>query len=87
MSDFATKQDIQDLKQELKQEFRQDLKNLADMLTELARQVETNLLTAFHSYAKGQSARMHSTEVANSALAERMAALEERVLNLETRRH
>jgi hypothetical protein len=79
VSDFATKQDIQELKQELRQG--------VDTLTELVRQFETNLLTSFHSYAKGQSARMHAIEIGNAAVAERLAALEDRVLNLETRRH
>jgi hypothetical protein len=59
---------------------------LADRLTELVRDVETSLLTAFHGYGKGQAARMHVLEVSDSATAQRLAALEERVLNLETRR-
>ena len=41
---------------------------------EFARDIETNMLTAFHGHAKGQTARL------------RIAALEERMLNLETRR-
>ena len=53
MSDFATKQDIQ----ELKQEFKQDLRHALDTLTELVRQVETNLLTSFHSYANLETRR------------------------------
>jgi hypothetical protein len=59
---------------------------IVDRLTELIRDVEPRLLTSFHGYGKGQTARMHVLEVADSATAQRLAALEERVLNLETRR-
>jgi len=55
-------------------------------LTELIRDVETQLLTAFHGNGKGQAVRMHVLEVADSATAQRLAAIEERILNLETRR-
>jgi hypothetical protein len=44
MSDNATKQDIQDI--------RKDIECAVDSLTELMHQVETNLLTSFHSYPK-----------------------------------
>jgi hypothetical protein len=53
---------------------------------EFARDIETSLLTAFHGHAKGQTARLHTTEVTTADLSTRMAALEERMLNLETRR-
>jgi hypothetical protein len=62
------------------------LEVLGDRLTELIRDVETRLLTSFHGYGKGQSARMHLLEVSDSTTAQRLAALEERVLNLETYR-
>jgi hypothetical protein len=65
---------------------KKDLAEAVDRLTELVRDVETSLLTAFHGYGKGQAARMHVLEVSDSATAQRLAALEERVLNLETRR-
>ena len=53
---------------------------------EFARQIETNLLTAFHGHARGQTARLHTAEVTATDLATRVSALEDRVLNLETRR-
>ena len=53
---------------------------------EFARDIETSLLRAFHGHAKGQTARLHSAEVISSDLAVRIAALEERMLNVETRR-
>jgi len=65
---------------------KKDLAEAVEQLTELIRDVETSLLTAFHGYGKGQAARMHVLEVSDAATAQRLAALEERVLNLETRR-
>ena len=73
--ELATKKDLAELET-----------HIVDRLTELIRDVETQLLTSFHGYGKGQSARMHVLEVTDSATAQRLAALEERILNLETRR-
>jgi hypothetical protein len=53
---------------------------------EFARSIETNMLTAFHGYAKGQTARLHTAESSSHDMGIRIAALEERMLNLETRR-
>ena len=53
---------------------------------EFARNIETNLLTAFHGHSKGQNARLHTAEVTAADLAIRISALEDRVLNIETRR-
>jgi hypothetical protein len=74
-SDPVTKKDLVELKAAL-----------TESLTELIRDVETNLLTSFHGYGKGQAVRMHVLEVGDAAVNQRLAALEERVLNLETRR-
>ena len=49
------------------------------------RQIETNLLTEFHRYAKGQNARIHNVEVGETDMKLRLSALEDRVLALETR--
>ena len=49
------------------------------------RQIETNLLTEFHRYAKGQNARVHNVEVGESDMKLRLSVLEDRVLALETR--
>lgn len=57
-----------------------------DELKEFMRQIETDLLTAFHGYGQGQSARMHTLEVTDADLKIRLAALEDRILALETRR-
>jgi len=53
---------------------------------EFARDIETNMLTAFHGHAKGQTARLHTAESTLHDMSVRIAALEERMLNLETRR-
>jgi len=65
---------------------KKDLQELKDSLTELVRDVETSMLTAFHGYAKGQAGRMAALEVGDAAVKQRLDALELRVLSLETRR-
>ena len=77
--ELATKKDLAELEARLES-------RIVDRLTELIRDVETQLLTSFHGYGKGQALRMHALEVGDSAINGRLAALEERVLNLETRR-
>ncbi len=58
---------------------------LKEELVDAMRQIETNLLTEFHRYAKGQNARVHNVEVGESDLKLRLSVLEDRVLSLETR--
>jgi hypothetical protein len=78
--------DLAEMEARLDAKLDAKLEVLGDRLTELIRDVETRLLTSFHGYGKGQSARMHLLEVSDSTTAQRLAALEERVLNLETYR-
>jgi archaellum component FlaC len=52
---------------------------------ETIRNIETNLLTAFHNYARGQQARMHQTEANDRDMLLRLQSLEERMLDLESR--
>jgi hypothetical protein len=93
-SDPATKKDLADLESRLeanleaKLEAKLDAKldALADRLMEFTRNVETNLLTSFHGYGKGQALRMHSLEAGEATLKERLDVLEQRILNLEARR-
>ena len=82
----VTKKDLAEMEGRLDVKLATRKTEIVDELTELIRDVETRLLTSFHGYGKGQAARMHSLEVSDSAVATRLAALEERVLNLETRR-
>lgn len=66
-------------------EFDSGLRNLKDELVDSMRQIETNLLTEFHRYAKGQSARLHNVEIGEQDMKLRLSVLEDRVLALETR--
>jgi hypothetical protein len=59
--------------------------DLKGELIDAMRQIETNLLTEFHRYAKGQNARIHNVEVGKTDMKLRLSALEDRVLALETR--
>ena len=59
---------------------------LVDELTEKMRQIETNLLTEFHRYGKGQQLRVHTLESRDAIVTERLAIIEERLLHLESRR-
>jgi hypothetical protein len=55
-------------------------------LTSVMRDFETNLLTAFHGYARGNAARLSAMDVTDLELRIRMDELENRVVALETRR-
>jgi hypothetical protein len=68
-----------------KTELESGLRDLKDELLGSMRQIETNLLTEFHRYAKGQSARLHNVEVSEHDMKLRLSVLEDRVLALETR--
>jgi hypothetical protein len=59
---------------------------LSGELTSVMRDIETNLLTAFHSYARGNAARLSAMDVTDRELRIRMDELENRMLALETRR-
>jgi hypothetical protein len=66
-------------------QLRTEIQAAQDRAQEFARGIETNLLTAFHGHAKGQTARLHTAELTAHDMGIRIAALEERVLNIETR--
>lgn len=61
-------------------------REIVDELTETMRQIETNLLTEFHRYGKGQQLRLHTIESRDAVITERLAIIEERLLHLESRR-
>jgi hypothetical protein len=52
-----------------------------ERVQEFARGIESNLL---HGYAESNQARLLRLEAAEAANAQRLAALEQRILNLET---
>jgi len=57
-----------------------------DELIQKMRDIETNLLTSFHGYGRGIQARMHSLESGGVDVNIRLAAIEDRLLALESRR-
>ena len=59
---------------------------IVDRLTEVMRDMQTEILTGLAAFAKGNFARFNSLESHQNDLNIRMAALEERVMYLETRR-
>ncbi len=59
---------------------------LTERLTETMRDMQSEILGGLERFARGNFARMHRLESSDEDLAERVNALEERVLALETRR-
>ncbi len=61
MAEPASKQDLQDLAKQIDQKFDKigerfdKIDERFDAMTEFMRGIETNLLTEFHRYAKGQT--------------------------------
>jgi D-ribose pyranose/furanose isomerase RbsD len=82
----VTKADLVAALKHFRKETKADMVALKDELTETMRQIETNLLTEFHRYGKGQQIRLHSLETRDAGIIERLAIIEERLLHLETRR-
>jgi hypothetical protein len=69
-----------------KADLKAALAEMKDELMEAMRQIETNLLTEFHRYGKGQQLRLHTLENRDAIVIERLAIIEERLLHLESRR-
>jgi hypothetical protein len=85
-----TKADLKVALAELRIETKADrasaITDLRNEMTDTMRQIETNLLTEFHRYGKGQQIRLHSLESRDAGVIERLAVIEERLLHLESRR-
>jgi hypothetical protein len=64
---------------------KQDVISATEKVVETMRDIETHMLTEFHRYARGQQARMHALESGEHDVKLRLGALEERVLELESR--
>jgi hypothetical protein len=82
-------QEMTSLRQEMtsfRQEIRSDMAAQEDRLMAGMREIETNLLTAFHGYVKATTAHFHELDVGEHDLRLRILSLEDRVLALETRR-
>jgi hypothetical protein len=71
----ATKQDIAML--------RTEMQHLHDELLERLDNRETNLLQAFYAFAKSNQERLTQTERDATAIKDRLATIEERLMDLE----
>ena len=88
----ATKQDIAELRSELQSEIRQNSDQLRsefqhrfDDLKESLRDVQTELLRAFYSFAQSTEVKLKDSEVADFMLRQRLSAVESRVTEIEKR--
>ena len=61
------------------QGLRTEIRAQKDELVNAMRQIETNLLTEFHRYAKGENARVHNVEVGESDLKLHLSVVETRL--------
>ena len=95
----ATKQDISELRTEfsgLRSELRSEIRQTAEQLRsefqhgfddvkETLRDVQTELLKAFYSFAQSTDAKLKETEIADIMLRQRLTAVEFRVTEIEKR--
>jgi ABC-type phosphate transport system auxiliary subunit len=88
----ATKQDIAELRSELQSEIRQNSDQLRsefqhgfDDLKESLRDMQTELLRAFYSFAQSTEVKLKDSEVADFMLRQRLSAVESRVTEIEKR--
>jgi hypothetical protein len=73
----ATKQDLEQLRSEFQHGF--------DDLKESLRDVQTELLRAFYSFAQSTDAKLKDSEIADFMLRQRLTAVESRVTEIEKR--
>jgi len=95
----ATKQDITELRSELKQdiaelrsELKQDMAQMRaeshhayDDIKETLRDVQTELLRAFYSFAQSADAKLKDGEVSDYLIRQRLTAAEMRITEIEKR--
>jgi BMFP domain-containing protein YqiC len=85
---IALKDDVSAVKGDviaLKGELRGDMVALEERLTETLRDVQTELLKAFYSFATSAEARFKDAETSDIALRQRLSAVEARVTEVEKR--
>ncbi len=68
---------------QLREELKSDIDQLKNEMYERTEKIETNLLKEFRKYALASEARLRIAETVGAGLMERMAAIEERVGELE----
>jgi hypothetical protein len=64
---------------------REEVASSKAELIEAMRDMQTEIIRGLERFARGNFARMHRLETSDNDLAERLNALEERVLAVETR--
>jgi hypothetical protein len=83
-TDYATKTGVAAVKTDVAG-VKTEVANLRVDMLERLEQVENRLLTEFHKYARATESRMHVYEVQSASVAERLAAIETRVRELESK--
>ena len=81
----ATKADLQSLREELHTAIRDNGLQLKNELTETMRDVQTELLKAFYSFAKSTEAKLSDAEISYHLIRQRVSAAESRITDLERR--
>jgi tRNA A37 N6-isopentenylltransferase MiaA len=85
----STRQELLELEQRLDRKFEQRLTQglveLEQRLTETVRDTETNLLRAFFGYAETTQKHLTDLDRSDSGLRERLATVEDRLLEVEKR--
>jgi hypothetical protein len=84
VTNAALQNAVKEIREEIAQ-FAASVNTRIDGVTETVRDIETNLLTEVHRYAKGTSHRLHTFEVTEGDVKERLHQIEERLLELERR--
>jgi len=81
-----TPEDQEVMRRIVREEVTAAEQRIEEHAAETARGMQTEILRGLESFARGNFARFHTVESNQTDLNTRMAALEERVLYLETRR-
>ena len=77
----ATKGDLE----ELRAEIRNDMTELRAGLTEQMRDMQTEMLRAFYSYAQRADAKLKEGEIADFTIRQRVTVVESRLTEIEKR--
>jgi hypothetical protein len=80
-----TPEDLQAIRLLIREEVAAAEQRTTDKLTEIMRDMQSEILRGLQAFARGNFARLHTLESNQTDINTRMAVLEERVLYLETR--
>lgn len=82
----VTKQDLQDTVAELKTYIDHRSEDLQKYIDQRSEKIETNLLSAFHGWARSMEIRVRNSGSMVTGFDERLALAEERISELERRK-